>query len=95
VYTDYALNGNEMAVERLAGSLEKFERRYLSEKAALSKRLKVDDRKLSAGISQLQGIISKLDKPVLIELDDGNLLVIDIDHRELRKFMDEYRHASY
>jgi len=86
VYTNYALSGNDMAIERLPASLLEFQQRYLLDKEALSKRLEVDDRKLSAGIAQLQSSISKLEKPVLRELDDGNFVVVDVDHRDMGEF---------
>jgi hypothetical protein len=82
VYTKYALSGNDMAIKTLPASLLEFQQRYQLDKEALYKRLKVDDQKLSAGVAQVQTAVSKLEKPVLKELDDGNFVVIDIDHRD-------------
>jgi hypothetical protein len=78
LYVEYSLEGKPEDFGKLSSSVSSFARRFRSDEAALSKRLKIDTSQLTSAVDQLRSSLRKLQLPVLVDLEDGNFLVANI-----------------
>jgi hypothetical protein len=78
LYVDYSLKRAPTDLGKLTSSLSSFTDRFLSDEAALSTRLTVDRSEHISDLARLKGALQKLERPVLVDLDDGDFLVANI-----------------
>jgi hypothetical protein len=78
LYVDYSLKREPNNLARLSSSASDFAHQFLANEGELGERIQLDHSKLVSELTELRNSLQKLERPVLVELADGNFLVANV-----------------